>query len=112
MVLASRGKHPSEGELRQLCKTTLDGTTAKAAVDASIQLGFKRSAIKNLSSLNELATCYYPIVYLSGHAVVVTRITAKRVYVLDPASELIDSIDAGEFDVRWRTQLRLTILVK
>src|SRR5712692_6348846 len=98
MVISGFGLDISEADLRHLCDCTFLGTDALKAVDAARQLGFTATSKQNLSPADLediLGDGGYPIVYVDlrpidrvgeQHALVITKMDANFVTVLDPLS--------------------------
>jgi len=117
MVLASLGHEKNEPELRSLCKCDETGTSPSNAVKAAVECGFDAyQANLNFDELEDLITQNItPIVFIRvfeganySHAVIVYKISKKKVFVLDPI-EKEREIDKNLFDEIWSRGLTIVI---
>ena len=119
MVLASFGVDKSEAELRSLCECDETGTTPSNIVRAAIECGFDSfTANLTLDELREeVSRNNFPIVFLrlsgeetySNHAVVVYKISKKKVFVLDPAEIGEREFEIDSFVENWSRGLTIIV---
>lgn len=124
MVLAVRGIHKTEQELRDLCDSTTLGTYSLGLIEAARKLGFLNSRKYNLTLAElkeQLERGLFPIVYIrtrltpdslpQEHAVVVIEVATSHVRLLDPVrEEIMESLE--NFSTQWKLMRHLTILVE
>jgi len=87
MVLAYHGHHAPLPEVRVACGVSRDGANALAVVRAARQYGMEAKGAK-LPGLAGLAELQLPAIlpWDFNHFVVLERISAKRAWIVDPAS--------------------------
>lgn len=121
MVLDYYGIHQPEPILRRMCKTKFLGTHPINVVTAAREYGLKSYAdVVDLAKLAELIKQNIPPIITTfdeqentiiSHALVVQKIDAKHVHVLDPeAGE--QKLARDEFEKLWSAAGRLVIVIK
>ncbi len=96
------GKTISQQKLQELCETTRQGTSLAFVSEAAENIGFRTLGIKiNLKKLEKEAPlpciAYLP---LQRHFVVIYKITKDKIYISDPAHDLIN-YNKNEFLKIW-----------
>lgn len=100
MICRHYGRKVSLPRIRQLCHTSLDGTSLKGICHAANELGLSARALKvSRRNLDEMPLP--AIVHWEGnHWIVLYQVDRKHVMVADPASTC-RSIPREEFEAEW-----------
>ncbi len=102
MIYAYYGEDYPEAELMRRLKTTKKGTTFKAMLDLSNELGFTTMLIHvNIDFLKEQIKLPCIVDWNGNHVVVVYKVDGDRIYIADPADSLV-SYDKAVFMQHWR----------
>ena len=117
MILASYKFEITETELRSRCECDETGTAPSNAVEAAVECGFNAYKAELLfEELEDLVSQNItPIVFIRvfedtnySHAVVVYKISKKKVFVLDP--EIGErKLDADKFTEIWSRGLTIVV---
>jgi ABC-type bacteriocin/lantibiotic exporter with double-glycine peptidase domain len=124
MVLASSGIFHTEAHLRALCGWTPQRSiTSTSVVSAALSLGFTKSredyGLRLLDLRDALRRGIFPIVgidlrsygRIGQHALVVTSVTSRLVYVNDPLG-MVSQTGFLTFEEAWSQTDFLTILIE
>ncbi|WP_155963539.1 peptide cleavage/export ABC transporter ComA [Streptococcus ruminantium] len=108
MILEYHHSHHSLASLRELAKTTMEGTTAFGLVKVAEDLGLETRAIRADMSLFEVGDLTYPFiahVLKDGklmHYYVVTGADEKTIHIADPdPSVKLTKLTRGRFEQEW-----------
>ncbi|WP_155973894.1 peptide cleavage/export ABC transporter ComA [Streptococcus ruminantium] len=108
MILEYHHSHHSLASLRELAKTTMEGTTAFGLVKVAEDLGFETRAIRADMSLFEVGDLTYPFiahVLKDGklmHYYVVTGADEKTIHIADPdPSVKLTKLTRERFEQEW-----------
>ncbi|WP_156008529.1 peptide cleavage/export ABC transporter ComA [Streptococcus ruminantium] len=108
MILEYHHSHHSLASLRELAKTTMEGTTAFGLVKVAEDLGFETRAIRAGMSLFEVGDLTYPFiahVLKDGklmHYYVVTGADEKTIHIADPdPSVKLTKLTRERFEQEW-----------
>ena len=108
MILEYYRSHHSLASLREMAKTTMEGTTAFGLVKVAEELGFETRAIKADMSLFSMREAVYPFiahVVKDGtllHYYVVIGADKKYIYIADPdPSVKLTKLSHEQFEKEW-----------